>query len=86
MAGKGGEKGYSRNSGSATKTTLLGPKVLAIGPKENIYISDTESHSERMIDLKTGKLELIPGMARRETVRRVKNQKKPDGPFARRVR
>ena len=40
-----------------------------MGPKGNIYLADTESHTVRMIDLKTGKLELIAG-----------DGKKGDGP------
>jgi DNA-binding beta-propeller fold protein YncE len=56
-----GKKGFTGNGGPAKKATLSGPKGIAVGPRGNIYLADTESHSVRMIDLKTGKLELIAG-------------------------
>ena len=64
-----GKKGFTGNGGPAKKATLSGPKGIAVGPKGNIYLADTESHTVRMIDLKTGKLELIAG-----------DGKKGDGP------
>ena len=64
-----GKKGFTGNGGFAKKATLSGPKGIAVGPKGNIYLADTESHSVRMIDLKTGKLNLIAG-----------DGKKGDGP------
>ena len=68
MAGTG-KKGFSGNGGPAKSATLSGPKGIAVGPKGNIYLADTESHTVRMIDLKTGKLELLAG-----------DGKKGDGP------
>jgi streptogramin lyase len=64
-----GKKGFTGNGGPAKKATLSGPKGIAVGPKGNIYLADTESHTVRMIDRKTGKLELIAG-----------DGKKGDGP------
>jgi len=64
-----GKKGFTGNGGPAKQATLSGPKGIAVGPKGNIYLADTESHTVRMIDLKTGKLELIAG-----------DGKKGDGP------
>jgi len=64
-----GKKGFTGNGGPAQMATLSGPKGIAIGPNGNIYLADTESHSVRMIDLKTSKLELIAG-----------DGKKGDGP------
>ena len=64
-----GKKGFAGNGGSAKKATLSGPKGIAVGPKGNVYLADTESHTIRMIDLETGKLELIAG-----------DGKKGDGP------
>ena len=64
-----GKKGFTGNGGLAKKATLSGPKGIAVGPKGNIYLADTESHSVRMIDLKTGKLKLI-----------AEDGKKGDGP------
>ena len=40
---------------------MSGPKVICVAPDSNIYLADTESHSIRMINLKTGTLELIAG-------------------------
>lgn len=56
-----GEQGFSGNGGLAKEAKLSGPKGISIGPDGNIYLADTESHSVRMIDLQTGKLELIAG-------------------------
>ena len=56
-----GKKGFTGNGGPAKEATLSGPKGLAIAPNGNVYLADTESHSVRMIDAKTGKLELVAG-------------------------
>ena len=56
-----GKRGFSGNGGPARLSTLSGPKGIAIGPKGNVYLADTESHSVRMIDRATGNLELIAG-------------------------
>jgi streptogramin lyase len=56
-----GKSGFTGNGGPAKEATLSGPKGLSVGPDGNIYLADTESHSIRMIDLKTGKLQLIAG-------------------------
>jgi len=56
-----GKKGFTGNGGSAKRATLSGPKGIAVGPGGNIYLADTESHSVRMINRKTGILELIAG-------------------------
>ena len=60
-----GKKGFTGNGGPAKKATLSGPKGIAVGPKGNIYLADTESHTVRMINTKTGKLELIAGDGKR---------------------
>lgn len=46
-----GKKGFSGHGGPAKQATLSGPKGISIGPKGNVYLADTESHSIRMIDL-----------------------------------
>ena len=56
-----GKKGFSGNGGPARLATLSGPKGISVGPRGNVYLADTESHSVRMIDRATGKLELIAG-------------------------
>ncbi|MFZ2276379.1 MAG: hypothetical protein WAW39_01220 [Prosthecobacter sp.] len=60
MAGTGA-KGFSGNGGPAKLATLSGPKGVAIDAAGNAWLADTESHSVRMIDAKTGNLELIAG-------------------------
>lgn len=56
-----GAQGFSGNGGPARLATLSGPKGLSVGPNGNIYLSDTESHSIRMIDVRKQTLELIAG-------------------------
>jgi streptogramin lyase len=53
--------GFTGNGGRAKDATLSGPKGIAVAPNGNVYLADTESHSVRMIDVKTGKLELVAG-------------------------
>ena len=60
-----GKKGFTGNGGSAKLATLSGPKGVAVGPKGNIYLADTESHTVRMIDLEKGTMELIAGDGRK---------------------
>ena len=56
-----GKKGFTGNGGPAKATPLSGPKGIAVGPKGNIYLADTESHCVRMINRQTGRLELLAG-------------------------
>lgn len=56
-----GKQGFTGNGGPAKLATLSGPKGLSIAPNGNVYLADTESHSIRMIDVRTGTLELIAG-------------------------
>jgi len=56
-----GAQGFSGNGGPAKLATLSGPKGLSVGPNGNIYLTDTESHSLRMIDIRKQTLELIAG-------------------------
>ena len=56
-----GAQGFSGNGGPAKIATLSGPKGLSVGPNGNIYLTDTESHSLRMIDIRKQTLELIAG-------------------------
>ena len=60
-----GKKGFTGNGGPAKMATLSGPKGIAVGPRGNVFLADTESHSVRMINRKTGILELIAGDGRR---------------------
>jgi streptogramin lyase len=56
-----GKSGFTGNGGPAKLATLSGPKGIAVAPNGNVYLADTESHSIRMLDVKTGKLELVAG-------------------------
>ncbi|MEW6306130.1 MAG: SMP-30/gluconolactonase/LRE family protein [Verrucomicrobiota bacterium] len=56
------QKGFTGNGGPAKLATLSGPKGIALSPDNTkVYLADTESHSIRMVDLKTGNLELVCG-------------------------
>ncbi len=56
-----GKKGFTGNGGPAKLATLSGPKGVAIDAAGNAWLVDTESHSIRMVDAKTGNLELMIG-------------------------
>lgn len=56
-----GKSGFTGNGGPAREATLKGPKGIAIDADGNVWLADTESHSVRMINMKTGNLELIAG-------------------------
>jgi len=56
-----GKSGFTGNGGPAKAASLSGPKGLSVAPNGDVYLADTESHSLRMIDSKTGTLELVAG-------------------------
>jgi streptogramin lyase len=63
-----GEVGYSGDNGPATNAKfggslarLAGPKGLALGPDNTLYVADTESHAIRRIDLGTGIITTVLG-------------------------
>jgi sugar lactone lactonase YvrE len=56
-----GKKGFTGNGGPAKEATLSGPKGIAFDAEGNAWLADTESHSVRMVNVKTGNLELIAG-------------------------
>jgi DNA-binding beta-propeller fold protein YncE len=56
-----GESGFTGHGGPAKLAKLKGPKGIAIDRNGNVWLADTESHSVRMIDAKTGTIELIAG-------------------------
>ena len=60
-----GEKGYSGDGGSALLAKLSGPKGIAWAPDDSLYIADTESHTIRRIDLKTGVIQTVAGTGTR---------------------
>ncbi|GBL43946.1 hypothetical protein EMGBD4_14450 [Verrucomicrobiota bacterium] len=49
-----GKKGFTGNGGPAKLATLSGPRAWRSTPKATPWIADTESHSIRMVDMKTG--------------------------------
>lgn len=69
IAGKGGKSGYTGDGGPALEADLAGPKGIAVDAQGNVYIADTESHTLRRIDGKTGVITTLVG-----------NGKKGDGP------
>ena len=67
-----GENGYSGDGGPALNAKfggaaagaaarLAGPKGLAIGPNNDLFVADTESHAIRRIDLATGTISTVLG-------------------------
>ena len=56
-----GASGFTGNGGPAKLATLSGPKGIALDRDGNAWLADTESHTVRMIDAKTGRIELIAG-------------------------
>ncbi len=56
-----GESGFEGHGGPAKLAKLKGPKGIALDADGNVWLADTESHSVRMIDRRTGTIELIAG-------------------------
>lgn len=60
-----GKSGFTGNGGPARTATLSGPKGISIAPDGDVYFADTESHTIRRIELKSGKMELVAGTGQR---------------------
>ncbi|MEZ5403473.1 MAG: SMP-30/gluconolactonase/LRE family protein [Bryobacteraceae bacterium] len=60
-----GEKGYDATPGPAKTAALNGPKGIAWSPDGGVYIADTESHTVRRIDLKSGAIKTVAGAGQR---------------------
>jgi len=60
-----GEQGYSGDGGPARVAKLSGPKGIAYAPDGSLYIADTESHTIRRIDLKSGIIQTVAGTGQR---------------------
>lgn len=45
-----GKRGYSGDGGPAEEATFDGPKGIALGPDDSVYIADTENQAIRKID------------------------------------
>jgi DNA-binding beta-propeller fold protein YncE len=60
-----GAKGNTGDGGPARAATFNGPKELAVDPSGNILIVDTENHSIRRIDARTGTVTTLAGNGQR---------------------
>lgn len=60
-----GVSGFTGNGGPAKLATLSGPKGIALDRDGNAWLADTESHTVRMIEAKTGNLILIAGTGKK---------------------
>jgi sugar lactone lactonase YvrE len=60
-----GESGYSGDGGPAKSARLSGPKGVALAPDGSLYLADTESHTIRRIDLKSGIITTVLGTGQR---------------------
>jgi DNA-binding beta-propeller fold protein YncE len=60
-----GEKGYTGDGGPAKQAKLSGPKGIAYAPDGSVYIADTESHTIRRIDPKSGIIVTVAGTGER---------------------
>lgn len=60
-----GKSGFTGHGGAALEATLSGPKGITIDAAGNVWLADCESHSIRMIEAKTGKIELIAGTGKK---------------------
>ena len=56
-----GKKGYSGDGGDAKQAAFDGPKGIAVGPAEKVYVVDTENQAIRIIDLKFGTISTLAG-------------------------
>jgi len=60
-----GETGYSGDGGPAKGARLSGPKGIAWAPGGSLYLADTESHTIRRVDLKSGIITTVIGNGQR---------------------
>jgi streptogramin lyase len=60
-----GKGGFTGHGGPAKEATLSGPKGISVDAEGNVWLADCESHSIRMVDAKTGTIELIAGTGKK---------------------
>ena len=56
-----GQNIFAGDGGPAREASLNGPRRLAIGPGDDIYIADTGNHRLRRVDAKTGLITTLAG-------------------------
>jgi DNA-binding beta-propeller fold protein YncE len=56
-----GQNGFSGDGGPAKMAKLSGPKGIAIGPRGDVYLADTENHAIRVIRAASGTIETLVG-------------------------
>jgi DNA-binding beta-propeller fold protein YncE len=60
-----GQSGYTGDGGPAKEAKLSGPKGISWSRDGGVYIADTESHTIRRIDLKSGIISTVVGTGQR---------------------
>jgi streptogramin lyase len=60
-----GQSGYDGDGGPALAARLSGPKAISWAPDNSLYLADTESHTIRRVDLKTGIITTVAGAGQR---------------------
>ena len=80
-----GEKGYTGDGGPAKLAKLSGPKGISYSSDGGVYIADTESHTIRRIDLKSGVITTVLGTGERGDGARWRSAQVQAGAAARRV-
>ncbi|HEX2747196.1 MAG TPA: hypothetical protein VHM91_04285 [Verrucomicrobiales bacterium] len=56
-----GKAGFKGNGGPAKAAELSGPKGLTIAPDGRVFVADTENHTVRVIDPRTGRIDAVAG-------------------------
>jgi sugar lactone lactonase YvrE len=60
-----GESGYTGDGGPARLAKFSGPKGIGWAPDGSLYLADTESHTIRRVDLKSGVITTVVGTGQR---------------------
>jgi len=60
-----GKSGFTGHGGPALEANLSGPKGISVDAQGNVWLADCESHSIRMIEATTGKIQLIAGTGKK---------------------
>lgn len=64
IAGRPGKRAFSGDKEDALRAHLANPSGIAVDRFHNIYISDTNNHRIRRVDIRTGYIETIAGNGR----------------------